>query len=69
MANKYSKTPCNIKMKLMATGISVEKICTNLWDVYTFERDMPTKYGLQFSGKPYIVAKYYLDAIEGGGHA
>jgi hypothetical protein len=68
MANKYSKTPCNIKMKLMSKGINIEKICKNLWEVYTFERDMPTKHGLQFSGKPYIIATIYLDgiAITGG---
>jgi len=64
MANKYSKTPCNIKMSLMARGVKIEKICTNLWDVHTFERDMPTKHKLQFSGKPYIIGKTYLDAIE-----
>jgi len=61
--NKYAKTPCNIKMKLMSKDVNVEKICKNLWEVYTFERDMPTKYGLQFSGKPYIVSKTDLDAI------
>ena len=64
MANKYSKTPCNIKMKLMSKGVNIEKVCTNLWEVYIFERDMPTKHGLQFSGKPYVVAKIDLDAIE-----
>jgi hypothetical protein len=63
MANKYSKTPCNIKIKLIAKGINIEKVCTNLWEVYTFERDMPTKHGLQFSGKPYIIGRTYLDAI------
>jgi len=61
--NKYAATPCNIKMVLMAKDVNVEKVCTNLWEVYTFERDMPTKYKLQFSGKPYIIATYYLDAI------
>jgi hypothetical protein len=64
MANKYSKTPCNIKIKLMAKGINIEKVCTNLWEVYTFERDMPCKHGLLFSKKPYIVATIYLDAIK-----
>lgn len=64
MANKYSKTPCNIKMKLMSKDINIEKVCTNLWDVYIFERDIATKHGLQFSGKPYIIAKIDLDAIQ-----
>lgn len=64
MANKYSKTPCNIEMSLKAVGVNIKKVCTNLWEVYVFERDMPTKYGLQFSGKPYIVGKKDLNAIE-----
>lgn len=64
MANKLSRTPCSIKMKLISKDVNVEKVCTNLWDVYIFERDMPTKYKLQFSGKPYVVGKIYLDAIE-----
>jgi hypothetical protein len=63
MANKYSKTPCNIKMVLSGPGVYIEKICTNLWDVYVFERDIPTKHGLQFSKKPYYIGKTYLDAI------
>lgn len=67
MANKFSKTPCNIEMSLMAKGVNIKKVCTNLWDVYTFERDMATKHGLQFSGKPYIIGKKYLDTIANTG--
>jgi hypothetical protein len=64
MANKYSQTPCNIKMRLSsANGINVERVCANMWEVYTFERDMPTKHGLQFSKIPYFIATYYLDNI------
>ena len=51
----------------MAAGIKIEKVCTNLWEVYTFERDMPTKHKLQFSGKPYIIGKVYLDAVNSTG--
>lgn len=63
MANKYSKTPCNIEMSLISKDINIKKVCTNLWDVYIFERDMPIKHKLQFSGKPYVVGKKYLNAI------
>jgi hypothetical protein len=63
MANKYSKTPYNIEMSLIAIGVNIKKVCTNLWDVYIFERDMPTKHKLQFSGKPYVIGRKYLDAI------
>lgn len=62
--NKYAATPCNIKMKLTsANGVNVEKVCKNMWEVYTFERDMPTKHKLQFSKIPYVIATYYLDNI------
>lgn len=69
MANRLSKTPCNIKMVLMAKDLRVEKICTNLWDVHIFERDIATKHKLQFSGKPYVIGKTYLDAIARTGGA
>lgn len=61
--NKYAATPCNIKMKLMSKDVNIEKVCKNMWEVYTFERDMPAKHKLLFSKKPYIIATYYLDAI------
>lgn len=61
--NKYAKIACNIKMSLLAKGIKIEKICTNMWEVYVFERDMPCKHGLLFSKTPYIVGKVYLDRI------
>lgn len=47
----------------MSKDVNIEKVCTNLWEVYTFERDMPTKYGLQFSRKPYIIGKIYRNYI------
>lgn len=56
-------------MVLMAKDLRVEKICTNLWDVHIFERDIATKHKLQFSGKPYVIGKTYLDAIARTGGA
>jgi hypothetical protein len=51
-----------IKMSLISKGIKVEKVCTNQREVFTFERDMPAKYNLLFSGIPYVIGKRNLEA-------
>lgn len=58
-----NNAPVNVKMKLIADGISVEKVCKTAWEVFTFYRDMPAKHKLLFSGKPYVIAEYNLDAM------
>ena len=49
-----------IKMTLISKGIKVEKVCTTEREVFTFERDMPARYGLLWSGTPYAVGKRNL---------
>ena len=49
-----------IKMTLISKGIKVEKIVTSDYQVYIFKRDMPAKYNLLFSGKPYIIGQTNL---------
>jgi hypothetical protein len=52
-----------VKMTLIAKGIQVEKICTSEREITTFERDMPAKYNLLFSKKPYAIGKMDLNAL------
>ena len=54
-------TPVNVKMTLISKGIKIEKICTNEHECFLFERDMPAKHGLLFSGKEYIIVKTNLN--------
>jgi len=49
-----------IKMTLLSKGIKVEKIVSTDYEAYIFERDMPAKYNLLFSGKPYMIGKTNL---------
>ena len=53
----------NIKMTLISKGIKVEKVCKTEREVFVFERDMPAKYNLLFSGIPYTIGKINLDEI------
>jgi hypothetical protein len=50
-----------VKMTLISEGIKVEKVCSTQREIFTFERDMPAKYGLLFSKKPYVIGKTYID--------
>ena len=51
-----------VKMTLIAKGIKVEKICTTEREVFTFKRDMPAKYDLLYSKKPYAIGERNLNA-------
>lgn len=60
---KQTKTEnMEIKMTLIAKGIKVEKVCTTQREVEVFKRDMPAKYDLLFSGKPYAIGQRDLNA-------
>jgi hypothetical protein len=48
------------KMTLISKGLKIEKICNSEYECFIFERDMPAKYDLLFSGKPYLIGKTYL---------
>lgn len=47
-------------MTLISKGIKVEKVCTTKREIYTFNRDMPARYGLLFSGIPYVIGQINL---------
>ena len=48
------------KMTLISKGLKVEKVVESEYEAFIFERDMPAKYDLLFSGKPYVIGKVYL---------
>lgn len=50
-----------IKMTLIAKGIKVEKICKTKREIAVFYRDMPAKYDLLFSKKPYVISETNLN--------
>ena len=52
-----------IKMSLTSKGIKVEKVCTTEREAFIFERDMPAKYNLLFSGKPYVIGRINLEEL------
>lgn len=49
-----------IEMSLIAKNILVKKLCKNETEAYKFERDMPAKHGLLFSGLPYVIGKKFI---------
>ena len=52
----------NIEMSLISKGVNIKKVCRTQREVFTFERDMPAKYDLLFSKKPYLIGKRNLNA-------
>ena len=50
-----------VKMTLISKGIKFEKICKNDREIYKFERDIPAKFGLLFSGKPYVIGNKIIE--------
>ena len=60
MLNHHQPLADKVRMSLMAKDVNIVKICTTEWEVYTFYRDMPSKHGLLFSGKPYIIGEMKL---------
>ena len=52
----------NIEMSLISKDVNIKKICRTQREVFTFERDMPAKYDLLFSKKPYVIGKRNLNA-------
>ena len=49
-----------VKMSLISKDVKVEKICTTEREVINFKRDMPAKYNLLFSKKPYVIGETYF---------
>lgn len=47
-------------MTLISKGLKVKKVCKSEKEVFLFERDMPAKYGLLYSKKPYAIGKKYI---------
>jgi len=47
------------QIELIAKGIKVTKSVTTEKQADIFERDMPAKYNLLFSGKPYMIKRKY----------
>lgn len=52
-----------VKMTLISKGIKVEKICKTEKECFIFERDIPAKYDLLFSKKPYLIGRKNMEAL------
>lgn len=48
-------------MSLIAKDIKVQKTCNTEKEAFIFERDMPAKHNLLYSGKPYAIGKKYIE--------
>ena len=46
-----------IRMTLIAKDLKITKICKSQKEVRIFKRDVPARYNLLFSGKPYVIGE------------
>ena len=51
----------NIEMSLISKYVNIKKICKTEREVFTFKRDMPSKYDLVFYRTPYVIGERNLD--------